>query len=87
VSAAFHLHNQQPVAFFNGGKLFLDGRPLCWSSGDWLRFSRYSSTARLLVAVRLLMSWCLREKKRNVHLLAGDKNWCLLRYHVTAQGD
>jgi hypothetical protein len=29
VSAAFHLHNQQPVAFFNGGKLFLDGRPLC----------------------------------------------------------
>jgi hypothetical protein len=34
VSQAFNLQFQKPVPSPNGGKLFLDGRPLCCSSGD-----------------------------------------------------
>ena len=58
VSAAFHLHDQQPVAFPNGGKLFLDGRPLCCSSGDsaLLPLQFNSQTPRGCPFINALMS-------------------------------
>jgi hypothetical protein len=58
VSAAFHVHDQQPVVFPNGGKLFLTGRPLCCSSGDsaLLPLQLHSQTPRGCLFIDDLMS-------------------------------
>jgi hypothetical protein len=71
VSAAFHLHDQQPIPFPHDGKFVLDCRPLCSSSEDPIPFPLQLSCQNPLCGC---FHKDLMSVKKKVHLLECGKN-------------
>jgi len=82
VSPSFYLQDQQLVLSPTGGKLILDGRPLCCCSGDSAPFP-----LQLYCQIFLGEDFCdfMSDGEKKVHWLASMRT-NVLRYQVTAQG-